>query len=238
MDPIQLDRREHSDSFSWPQGPDARLGPHPATAPLSPIATWTRPSARPMDWPRRERSHHEPIPCARGYHPLPGHWAARRSATAPSCLDVHGSAAKEAYGLRHRNVVEPVFGLPAKSNRWARRCATAGPGDNSRVRADSGTCLRHSTVNLRALRREMDVRFSITIRQRASLRDLIEAIPEEDWTPIPYWMDGAADVADHRLTPRSRLKPDFAPAGNLLTNPAGEADRLGNSALARKAAAA
>ena len=33
------------------------------------------------------------------------------------------------------------------------------------------------------------------IRQRASLRDLIEAIPEEDWTPIPYWMHGAADVA-------------------------------------------
>ena len=39
----------------------------------------------------------------------------------------------------------------------------------------------------------VDVR---TIRQRASLRDLIEAIPEEDWTPIPYWMDGAADVAE------------------------------------------
>ena len=37
---------------------------------------------------------------------------------------------------------------------------------------------------------------SATIRQRASLRDLIEAIPEEDWTPIPYWMDGAADVAE------------------------------------------
>ena len=32
--------------------------------------------------------------------------------------------------------------------------------------------------------------------QHASLRDLIEAIPEEDWTPIPYWMDGAADVAE------------------------------------------
>ena len=40
------------------------------------------------------------------------------------------------------------------------------------------------------------VRFSITIRQRQSLRNLIEAIPEEDWTPIPYWMDGAADVAE------------------------------------------
>ena len=42
----------------------------------------------------------------------------------------------------------------------------------------------------------MDVRFSITIRQHARLRNLIEAIPETDWTPIPYWMDGTADVAE------------------------------------------
>ena len=56
----------------------------------------------------------------------------------------------------------------------------------------------------------MDVRFSITIRQRASLRDLIEAIPEEDWTPIPYWMDGAADVAETTYTP-FQTKQDAAP---------------------------
>ena len=57
----------------------------------------------------------------------------------------------------------------------------------------------------------MDVRFSITIRQRASLRDLIEAIPVEDWTPIPYWMDGAADVAETTYTP-FQTKPDAPPA--------------------------
>ena len=51
----------------------------------------------------------------------------------------------------------------------------------------------------------MDVRFSIS-----SLRDLIEAIPEEDWTPIPYWMDGAADVAETTYTP-FQTKPDAAP---------------------------
>ena len=56
----------------------------------------------------------------------------------------------------------------------------------------------------------MDVRFSITIRQRASLRDLIEAIPEEDWTPISYWMDGAADVAETTYTP-FQTKPDAPP---------------------------
>ena len=51
---------------------------------------------------------------------------------------------------------------------------------------------------------------SITIRQRASLRNLIEAIPEADWTPIPYWMDGAADVAETAYTP-FQSEPDAAP---------------------------
>ena len=59
--------------------------------------------------------------------------------------------------------------------------------------ADSGF-YTHALV---AVCREMGVRFSITIRQHKGLRELIEAIPEQDWTPIPYWMDGAADVADH-----------------------------------------
>ena len=75
------------------------------------------------------------------------------------------------------------------------------------VRADSGF-YAHTVV---AACREMDVRFSITIRQRASLRDLIEAIPEEDWTPIPYWMDGTADVAETTYTP-FQTKPDAPPA--------------------------
>ena len=52
----------------------------------------------------------------------------------------------------------------------------------------------------------MEVRFSITVRQHQSLRSLIEAIPEGDWTPIPYWMEGAADVAETTYTP-SRLSP-------------------------------
>ena len=58
--------------------------------------------------------------------------------------------------------------------------------------------------------RKPDVRFSITIRQRASLRNHIESIPEADWTPIPYWMDGTADVAETSYTP-FRSEPDAAP---------------------------
>ena len=74
------------------------------------------------------------------------------------------------------------------------------------VRADSGF-YTHAVV---ALCRQLDVRCSITIRQHASLRKLIEAIPEQEWTPIPYWMDGAADVAETTYTP-FQAEPDAAP---------------------------
>ena len=56
----------------------------------------------------------------------------------------------------------------------------------------------------------MDVRFSITIRQHKSLHNVIEAIPEDTWTPIPYWMDGAADVAETTYIP-FQSEPDAAP---------------------------
>ena len=54
--------------------------------------------------------------------------------------------------------------------------------------------------------RRLDVRFSIAIRQR----NLIEAIPEDAWTPIPYWMDAAADVAETTYTP-FQAEADAAP---------------------------
>ena len=80
------------------------------------------------------------------------------------------------------------------------------PGGQLTVRADSGF-YTHSVVSVC---RKMNVRFSITIRQHQSLRNLIEAIPEQDWTPIPYWMDGAADVAETTYTP-FRTEPGAAP---------------------------
>ncbi len=85
------------------------------------------------------------------------------------------------------------------------RVRHAGARGPLTVRADSGF-YTHAVVSAC---REMDVRFSINIRQHASLRNLIEAIPEEDWTPIPYWMD-AADVAETSYTP-FQSKPDAAP---------------------------
>ena len=73
------------------------------------------------------------------------------------------------------------------------------------MRADSG----FNTHAIVALCRKLDVRFSITVRQHQSLRKLIEAIPEADRTPVPYWMDGAADVAETNYTP-FQSEPDAA----------------------------
>ncbi|MGC8635165.1 MAG: transposase [Candidatus Limnocylindrales bacterium] len=41
----------------------------------------------------------------------------------------------------------------------------------------------------------------MTIRQHRSLHRLIEAIPEAAWTPIPYWLEGGADVAETTYVP-------------------------------------
>ena len=86
------------------------------------------------------------------------------------------------------------------------RVRHAGATGALTVRADSGF-YAHTIV---AVCRKMDVRFSITIRQHPRLRNLIEAIPETDWTPIPYWMDGAASVAETIYTPFDS-QPDAAP---------------------------
>ena len=37
----------------------------------------------------------------------------------------------------------------------------------------------------------------------ATMRRLIEAIPEAGWTPIEYWLAGGADVAETTYTPLS-----------------------------------
>ena len=74
------------------------------------------------------------------------------------------------------------------------------------MRADSGF-YTHAVVSAC---RETNVRYSITVRQHARLRNIIEDIPEADWTPIPYWMDGAADVAETDYTP-FQSEPDATP---------------------------
>jgi hypothetical protein len=86
------------------------------------------------------------------------------------------------------------------------RVRSAGATGELTVRADSGF-YAHSVV---AVCRALDVRFSITVRQHRSIRRIIEAIPEEAWTPIPYWLEGGADVAETTYTPFGGEK-DAAP---------------------------
>ena len=86
------------------------------------------------------------------------------------------------------------------------RVRYAGARDQLTVRADSGF-YTHSIV---ALCRRMKVRFSISVRRHARLRQFIKAIPEAEWRPIPYWMEDAADVAEAEYTP-FRSERDAAP---------------------------
>ncbi len=139
----------------------------------------------------KEGARHHGYTGARGYHPL----LAIAAGTGEVLMSrLHEGRANTARGAAH--FLRETVG----------RVRYGGARGQLTVRADSGF-YAHTVV---AACREMDVRFSITIRQRASLRDLIEAIPEEDWTPIPYWMDGAADVAETTYTP-FQAKPEAAP---------------------------
>ena len=77
------------------------------------------------------------------------------------------------------------------------RVRYAGATGQLTMRADSGF-YAHSVV---AMCRKLRVRYSITVRQQRGLRALIEAIPADAWTPIRYWIDGGADVAETVYTP-------------------------------------
>ena len=77
------------------------------------------------------------------------------------------------------------------------RVRAGGASGDLVVRADSGF-YAHAVV---AAARKGRVRYSITIRQFAGVRRLIEAIPDDAWSPIPYWIEDGADVAETTYTP-------------------------------------
>ena len=128
---------------------------------------------------------------ARGYHPL--------LAIAAGTGDVLMSRLREGRANTARGAAHFL-------RETVGRVRYGGASGQLTVRADSGF-YAHALV---AVCREMGVCFSITIRQHKGLRELIEAIPEQDWTPIPYWMDGAADVAETTYTP-FQSEPGAAP---------------------------
>ena len=139
----------------------------------------------------KEGARHHGYTGARGYHPL--------LAVAAGTGDVLMARLREGRANTARGAAHFL-------RETVGRVRYAGARGQLTVRADSGF-YTHAVV---AVCRRMDVRFSITIRQHKSLRNLIEAIPEDAWTPIPYWMDGAADVAETTCTPFQN-EPDAAP---------------------------
>ena len=130
----------------------------------------------------KEGARHHGYTGQRGYHPL--------LAVAAGTGDVLMSRLREGRANTARGAAHFL-------RETVGRVRYAGARGRLTLRADSGF-YTHGVVSVC---RKTKVRFSITIRQRASLRNLIEAIPEDAWTPIPYWMDGVADVAETAYTP-------------------------------------
>ena len=137
----------------------------------------------------KEGARHHGYTGARGYHPL----------LAAGTGDVLMSRLREGRANTARGAAHFL-------RETVGRVRYADASGQITLRADSGF-YTHAVV---AVCRKLDVRFSITIRQHKSLRNLIEAIPEAAWTPIPYWMDGAAAVAETTYTPL-QSEPDAAP---------------------------
>jgi len=140
---------------------------------------------------QKEGARHHGYTKVRGYHPL--------LAIAAGTGDVLMARLREGRANTARGAAHFL-------GETITRVRSAGATGQLTVRADSGF-YGHAVV---AVCRARKVRFSITVRQHASLRRLIEAIPEAAWTPIPYWIDGGADVAETVYVPFADQK-DAAP---------------------------
>ena len=127
----------------------------------------------------------------RGYHPL---------------LAVTSSTGEVLMARLRKGRANTARGAANFLRETVSRVRRAGATGELTIRADSG----FYNYDIVAACRAKGVRYSITVRQRSSLRNLIEAIPEEDWEPIPYWMEDAADVAETEYTP-FKSEPDAVP---------------------------
>ena len=142
----------------------------------------------------KEGARHHGYTGVRGYHPL--------LAVAAGTGDVLMARLREGRANTARGAAHFLRETVA-------RVRDAGASGQLTVRADSGF-YNHAVV---AVCRKQDVRFSVTIRQQPSVRRLIEAIPEEDWTPIPYCCR-AAPMSPRRPTPRSGTRGTPARSGS------------------------
>jgi len=139
----------------------------------------------------KEGARHHGYTGVRGYHPL--------LAVAAGTGDVLMARLREGRA-------NTVRGAAHFLRETIGRVRQAGAGGPLTMRADSGFYASEVVAVCRA----MTVRFSITVRLSPALHRRIEAIPEADWTPIPYWLDGGADVAETTYTPFAD-QPDATP---------------------------
>jgi Transposase DDE domain group 1 len=120
----------------------------------------------------------------RGYHPL--------LATVAESDEVVGARLRGGNvhtGRGAANFITKVF----------RRVRAAGATGPMVMRADSGF-YNHKVTDACE---KAGVAYSITVKLSKSLLKKIAAIPEADWTPIPYWLDDGADVAEIAYRPFS-----------------------------------
>ncbi len=131
---------------------------------------------------KKEGARHHGYTHVRGYHPL--------LAIAAGTGDVLMARLREGRANTARGAAHFL-------RETIGRVRYAGAGGELTVRADSGFYAAEVVKVCRA----MKVRFSITLRLHRSVHRLIEVIPEDAWTPISYWLDGGADVAETTYTP-------------------------------------
>lgn len=117
----------------------------------------------------------------RGYHPL---------------LAVIAGTGDIAHARLRRGRSNDATAAPVFIKETISRLRDAGADGEIVLRADSGFYM-HGVV---AACRAAEVRFSVTARMLGRLRGAIEAIPEQAWTPIDYFLPGAG-VAEISWTP-------------------------------------
>ncbi len=79
------------------------------------------------------------------------------------------------------------------------RVRRAGATGEMVLRADSGF-YNHKVTGVC---RKAGVRYSITVKMYKNLHKVIADLPEESWSPIPYWIGDGADVAETTWRPFS-----------------------------------
>ncbi len=124
----------------------------------------------------------------RGYHPLVAVVAGTGDVV--HCRQRGGNA----------NSGRGAAGFLAETFNRLRAAGATGPVT---LRADSGF---YSGAVATACRKA-GVRYSITVKLNKALHKVIAAIPDDAWAPIPYFLDGGADVAETTYRPFGKKAP-------------------------------